>query len=155
MGRTLFGVAGIALIGWALMIFVPRWRFTRFIARHELFPFFLALLYVIAILDIVFTGPPVFWNFGDADNILALLTREDVALLTWIHVLAFSHLAGVVIFRDNTEHAYVPTWIQSLLLLFTLFFGPLGYAAYRLVRLARRGRRSHAKSAESGAAAPT
>jgi hypothetical protein len=142
MGRTLFSIASVALLGWALMIFAPAWRVTRWLVRHELFPLFLVLLYAIGLFAIVFTGPSVRWNFGNVDNVLALLAREDVALVAWIHILAFDHLVGVVIFRDNAAYRYVPTVVQSLILFVTLFFGPLGYLIYYLSRLARGGARS-------------
>lgn len=151
MGRTLFAVAGIALIGWALMILAPAWRFTRLLVRHELFPVFLAGLYVVGIIDILLTGPPVVWDFGDVENVLSLLAREDVALLAWIHILAFDHLVAVVIFRDNAEHRYIPLWVQSLILVFTLFFGPLGYIAYYITRLARRAGRGRSMNLDSAA----
>lgn len=134
-------MTGVALIGWALMILAPAWRVTRWLVRQELFPVFLVLLYATGLLAIVFTGPSVSWDFGDVDNVLGLLAREDVALVAWIHILAFDHLVGVVIFRDNEAHRHVPLIAQSLILFITLFFGPLGYLVYYLVRLARSGLR--------------
>lgn len=142
MGRQLFALASIALLGWALMIFAPAWRVTRWIVRQELFPVFLILLYAVGLFAIVFAGPSVSWDFGDVDNVLALLAREDVALVAWIHILAFDHLVGVVIFRDNLTHRYVPLVGQSVILFVTLFFGPLGYLIYYLTRLMRGGQRS-------------
>jgi hypothetical protein len=62
-----------------------------------------------------------------------------VALVAWIHILAFDQLVGLFIYRDNMHHRYVPIVAQSIILFFTFMLGPIGFLAYFLVRLARTG----------------
>jgi len=46
MYLLLFNLAGLAIVGWALMIFFPTWLVTRWITRITVFPVYLAALYV-------------------------------------------------------------------------------------------------------------
>lgn len=138
---TLFNVAGLAIVAWALLIFLPKWRVTRFVARTEIFPVFLAVLYVVGVVPLLAaTGPGVMRDFGTAEGVTRLLARQDVALVAWIHILCFDQLVGLYIYRDNMERRHVPLVVQSVLLFLTLMFGPAGFLLYYLLRLARRGR---------------
>jgi hypothetical protein len=67
-----------------------------------------------------------------------ILATPEVALIAWIHILAFDHLVGVVIYRDNMRHRVVPVPVQSVILFLTLMFGPIGFLAYWLARIAKR-----------------
>jgi hypothetical protein len=138
---TLFNVAGPAIVGWLLLILLPKWRVTRFIAETAIFPVFLAVLYVVGLAPLLAAqGLGVMRDFGSAEGVTRLLARQDVALVAWIHILAFDQLVALYIYRDNMERRYVPLVVQSVLLFLTLMFGPVGFLAYYLLRLARRGR---------------
>ncbi|HSM06890.1 MAG TPA: abscisic acid-deficient protein Aba4 family protein, partial [Longimicrobiales bacterium] len=76
-------------------------------------------------------------DFGSAEGVVRLLSDPDVALVAWIHLLAFDHLVGVFIFRDNLQNDVVPVPVQSILLFLTLMFGPAGFLTYWIVRVAR------------------
>lgn len=52
MYHTLFSLAGLAMVGWALLIVLPTWRVTRRIAESAAFPLFLCLLYFIGIVAV-------------------------------------------------------------------------------------------------------
>lgn len=136
----LFQVAGFAIVGWGLMILLPGWSLTRRLVEWAAFPAALSLIYAVgALVVLAETGPGIVADFGSAEGVVDLLARPDVALLAWIHILAFDHLVGVVIFRDNLRHGVVPLPVQSLLLFLTLMFGPAGFLAYWLARVVRRG----------------
>ncbi|HEV3468849.1 MAG TPA: ABA4-like family protein, partial [Pyrinomonadaceae bacterium] len=138
---ALFNVAGWAILAWVLLIFLPKWRVTRLLARAEIFPVFLAVLYVIGVVRLlVASGPGVMRDFGSAEGVTRLLAGRDAALIAWIHILCFDQLVALYIYRDNMERRYVPVVVQSVLLVLTLMFGPAGYLLYYLLRLARRGR---------------
>ena len=126
--NLLFNVAGVAMVGWALMIVLPGWRVTRRLVEWTVFPAALALIYVIGVLAVLRqTGLGVVADFGSAEGVIGLMAQPDVALIAWIHLLAFDHLVGVFIFRDNLRHGVVPLPVQSLLLFLTLMFGPVGF----------------------------
>lgn len=141
----LFNVAGWAIVAWLLLIFLPKWRVTRWLARTEIFPVFLAAVYVVGVVPLLLqTGLGVMRDFGTAEGVTGLLARQDVALVAWIHILCFDQLVGLYIYRDNMERRHVPLVVQSVLLFLTLMFGPAGFLLYYLLRLARRGRAAEA-----------
>lgn len=136
--RVLFDVAGFAMVGWGLMILLPGWSVTRRLVRWTAFPVLLAAIYLLGLVIVLLArGPGMISDFGSADGVIDLLTLPDVALVAWIHILAFDHLVGVVIFRDNLRHQVVPLPVQSVILFLTLMFGPVGFLSYWLVRASR------------------
>jgi hypothetical protein len=127
----LFNLAGAAILGWAMLIFLPRWSVTRWTTTWAVFPAYLAVLYVIGVVPLaIAAGPGVMLDFGTADGVLRLLADPNVALIAWIHILAFDQVAGVWIYRHNMRHRVLPLPIQSLILFLTLMFGPAGFLAY-------------------------
>ncbi|HEV3298434.1 MAG TPA: ABA4-like family protein [Planctomycetaceae bacterium] len=145
MSDQLFSLAGIATLGWVLLILLPRWWVTRRMAELEVFPIYLAILYLVGVVPLVVaSGPGIIRDFGNADGVANLLARRDVALIAWIHILVFDQVVGVLIYRDNMSHRYLPIFGQSLVLVLTFLFGPVGYLAYSAARGVARGRRSNA-----------
>lgn len=141
----LFDLAGLAILAWLLLIFLPKWSVTRFIARTAIFPVFICVLYVVGVVPLLMeTGLGVMRDFGTAEGVTRLLTRQDVALVAWIHILAFDQLVGLFIYRENMERRYVPLPVQSVLLFLTLMFGPAGFLAYYLLRLLKQRREADA-----------
>ena len=138
MTTLLFNVAGLAILGWALMILLPTWSVTRRLVAWTVFPVLLAGIYVIGVVAVLAeTGLGAVADFGSAEGVVRLLSDPDVALVAWIHLLAFDHLVGVFIFRDNLHNEVVPVPVQSILLFLTLMFGPAGFLTYWIVRVAR------------------
>lgn len=86
---------------------------------------------------------------------LALLRTEGLALVAWIHILAFDQLVGVGIYRDNMRWGVVPMPVQSMILFLTMMFGPVGFVAYYLARVVRRSGSGEATSREGDADADT
>ena len=75
MYLTLFKIAGFAAPAWALLIFLPTWRGTRWLARSAIIPAFLCVLYVIGIVALISaSGFGFIRDFGSV-RILALDTR--------------------------------------------------------------------------------
>jgi hypothetical protein len=139
MYHTLFALAGLAMLGWILLIILPGWGFTRRVAESALFPLYLCALYLVGIVAVILEmGPGFMADFGSAEGVLALLATGPVALVAWIHILAFDHLVGVLIYRDNLKHRFVPVPVQSVLLFATLMLGPVGFLTYWLIRVSRQ-----------------
>ncbi|WP_420126661.1 ABA4-like family protein [Longimicrobium sp.] len=142
MYMALFNIAGFAMLGWLLLILLPAWKVTRWIARTAVFPVFLSILYLVGISAVLMrTGPGIMSDFGNAEGVLRVLRDADIALVAWIHILAFDQLVALMIYRENMEHRYVPLPVQSVLLFFTLMFGPVGFLGYYLLRAWSRSRR--------------
>lgn len=148
---ALFNLAGIAMLGWLLLIVLPAWKVTRWIAETALFPVFLSVVYLLGIVPLLMqTGPGIMSDFGSAEGVTRLLTNPDIALVAWIHILAFDQVVAMMIYRENMQHRYVPLPVQSVLLFATLMFGPVGFLGYYLLRAWSRSRRAqHALPAEA------
>ncbi len=138
MTTMLFDLAGLAIVGWALMILLPGWSVTKRLVGWTAFPVAVSALYTIGVVAMLSqSGLGVMADFGSAEGVIGLLARPDIALVAWIHILAFDHLVAVVIFRDNRRHNVVPLPVQSVLLLLTLMLGPAGFLAYWTIRVTR------------------
>ncbi len=139
MTTVLFNVALLATVGWGLMILLPGWSVTKRLVDWIAFPLAVSAVYVIGVVAVLSeTGLGIIADFGSAEGVIGLLANPDLALLVWIHMSALDHLVAVGIFRDNLRHDVVPIPIQSLLLVLTLMFGPIGFLTYWIVRVARR-----------------
>jgi len=139
MTTVLFNVALLATVGWGLMILLPGWSVTKRLVEWIAFPVAISLIYVVGVAAVLSeTGFGVIADFGSAEGVIELLANPNVALIVWIHMSALDHLVGVGIFRDNLRHNVVSIPIQSLLLVLTLLFGPIGFLTYWIVRVARR-----------------
>lgn len=138
MYRTLFDLAGYAILAWLLLILLPSWRITRRIAESAIFPVYLCVLYVVGLVAVLREmGPGFMADFGSATGVLGLLAQEPIAIVAWIHILAFDQVVALVIYRDNMRHRFVPLPLQSVIMVATLMLGPVGFLAYWLVRTTR------------------
>jgi Domain of unknown function (DUF4281) len=116
------------------------WRGTRALVRSGIVPALVAVLYVIGIVSLIrHNGFGFIREFGTADGVATLLAQRDIALVAWIHFLAFDQLVGIFIYRDNTHHRYVPIPVQSVILFLTFMLGPVGFVSYYVIRWARAG----------------
>lgn len=135
----LFNLAGIAIAGWLLLIFIPGWSFTKWVAKSAIFPVFLAVVYLVGVVPLVAAaGPGIIAEFGTSDGVVRLLADSNVALVAWIHILVFDQLVGVFIYCDNMQEHLVPLPVQSAILFLTLMFGPAGFLVYYAIRVARK-----------------
>jgi hypothetical protein len=140
MYLTLFNIGGWVIVAWALLIFLPTWRGTRWLARNGIVPALVAVLYVIGIAGLISqSGFGFIREFGTADGVARLMAQRDIALVAWIHFLAFDQLVGIFIYRDNMHHRYVPIPVQSVILFLTFMLGPVGFLSYYAIRWARAG----------------
>jgi len=136
--ETLFQLAGFAAPAWLLLIFLPTWKGTRWLARSAVFPVAISVLYVVGVAVLISQSGIAFMrDFGNVEGVTRLLTRPEIAIVAWIHILAFDQLVGLFIYRDNMHHRYVPLVVQSVILFFTLMLGPVGFLTYYLIRAAR------------------
>jgi hypothetical protein len=139
MFEQLFTFANPVLFFWLLMMFLPKWRVTIFLANKGVFPFYLALLYTVGIITVIINeGFGFVMEFGSAEGVIQLLSIPDFALLCWIHILCFDQAIGHYIYHDNMQHRYVSLPIQSIILFATLLFGPFGFLCYLILKTVRK-----------------
>jgi hypothetical protein len=135
MYELLFGFTGVAIISWALMIFLPKWKVTYTIAKWAIFPLSLSVLYIVGLAYYIANhGISFVSDFGSYDGVIQLLTVPEVAIIAWLHILAFDQLVGRMIYMENMEHRRVHLIVQSICLYLTLMAGPLGYVIYIVLR---------------------
>ena len=138
---TLFSLSGLGILGWALMIFLPKWAVTKWAANSAVFPIYLSALYLAGVVPLVVSaGPGIVMKFGTATGVVSLLSDANVALIAWIHILVFDQFVGLLVYRDNMRGRLVPVALQSVILFLTLMFGPAGFLLYQLIRVARKRR---------------
>ena len=117
---------------WALMIFAPRWTWTRRIIGSTLVILPAALLYAVLVLPNVPSVLPALANPNLA-GMMALLGSQSGATIAWVHFLAFDLFVGRWAYLDSLESGINP-FVMAVVLLVVLMFGPLGFAVYTLVR---------------------
>ena len=138
--QILFQLASLGILGWFLLIFFPTWRFSRRLADSHFFPIFIAVFYGFGVGALLIErGAGFMADFGTDAGVVGLLAQPEIALVAWLHILAFDQVIGIWIYRENMRQRFVPIPVQSLLLFLTLMLGPLAYLAWHLVRVGKLG----------------
>jgi Domain of unknown function (DUF4281) len=119
----------IAIIGWLLLIFVPRWSAPRLLSGLIL-PALLSVVYLVLIL--IYFGRAE-GGFGSLDEVAKLFQNRSVLLAGWIHYLAFDLFIGAWETRD-AERNGVSHFLVIPCLLLTFLFGPIGVLLYLALR---------------------
>lgn len=127
-----FSIANLtAMPMWLLMIFVPRWKVTRFLIDFKVIPIVLSVVYGIYIVQAILTGGMM--DFGSLSSVMVLFTQENAVLAGWVHYLAFDLLVGMWILDRNKALGIHQLLIAPCLLL-TFMFGPVGFLLFMLIQ---------------------
>ena len=139
MYELLFGLSGVAMISWLLMLLLPKWRVTYMIVKWAVFPLTLSFLYLVGLTYYTVNHGISFVNdFGSYEGVIQLLTVPEVAIIAWLHILAFDQLVGRMIYLENMERRSVHLIVQSICLYLTLMVGPIGYLLYMVLKRRRQ-----------------
>ena len=144
----MFGMAGqAAMIGWIILIFLPRrpdtvWGPVLTAIPRFVIPFGLSLLYAGLAMTRFFQVEG--GGYGSLDEVAALLGDREMLLAGWVHYLAFDLFIGGWI-AVEADKVGINRLIQAPILLLTFMFGPVGLATYLAMRAAyvRRDPSSH------------
>ena len=120
----------VAIMGWLLLVFAPRWRHTRPVVFSGLILLLAALYTVLVASTITRTNG----GFGSLEQVAALYEDRWALLAGWVHYLAFDLLVGCWISAD-ARRIKAPHLVVVPCLFFTFMLGPFGYLLYRGVRL--------------------
>jgi hypothetical protein len=118
---------------WLLLIFAPRWRWTKRLATFGV-PLLLATTYAALLLH---GGRVEGGGYGSLTQVAQLFTSRDLLLAGWIHYLAFDLFTGAWQTRDALRLG-LSQWLVAPCLVLTFLFGPVGLALYLLLRFALR-----------------
>lgn len=133
MTETLFQIVNLAVLPfWAMMIFLPRWTWTRRILVQPYFLLPWAVLYVILVVPGLLDVLPTLLQ-PTLESISTLLGKPEAALIGWIHFLVFDLFVGRWIYRESRERN-LSAWLISPILFLTLMLGPAGLMAYLAIR---------------------
>jgi hypothetical protein len=114
------------LIGWILLIFFPKWKYTQPILMNGLIVIY-AVVYSILILKDI--GDFKADSFSTLQNVKALFQNDNAVAAGWFHYLAFDLFVGAYIVRESISFG-ISRWLYTIALPFTFMFGPLGYLIF-------------------------
>jgi hypothetical protein len=121
----------VVIPAWALLIFAPRWNWTRIVAAYAV-PSALALVYLTLLL---LNDWPAGSGFGSLEQVTRLFSDPMLLLAGWVHYLAFDLFIGAWEVRDATRLG-IAHWMVVPCLVLTFLFGPVGLLLYFIVRIA-------------------
>jgi ABA DEFICIENT 4-like len=127
----LFSLANqTAMVGWAILVFLPRRWPPLFWIPQFIIPGALAFGYATLAL-VYFSGGD--GGFGSIADVRSLFAQDEILLAGWIHYLAFDLFVGAWIARRSDE-AGIPRLIQAVFLGFTFMYGPAGFLLFLITR---------------------
>lgn len=122
-----------ALIGWVILLFLPR-RFPLLLAVPKyVIPCVLALVYAGIMLTQFFTVKG--GGFSSIAEVRTLFAVDEILVAGWLHYLAFDLFVGTWI-AQRSDEARIPRLIQAVFLLATFMFGPIGFLLFVVTRAA-------------------
>ena len=138
--ETIFTLSNLFVLPfWALMIFLPHWRWTQRIMRTLWPVVVLAVVYAVLLLTQV-SGVAGSLLSPTLAGIAGLLGTPAGAAVGWVHFLAFDLFVGRWAYLDSRERG-ISAWLVSPTLFFVFMAGPLGLLLYLAVRwLSQRSR---------------
>jgi hypothetical protein len=128
--ETLFNASGkLAMAGWALLVFAPRWRWSQRIAS-AIVPLILAIVYLVLIV-LHFARSP--GGFGTLGQVAQLFQNPWLLLAGWIHYLAFDLFLGAWQARE-AQRLGISHFLVVPCLLLTFLLGPIGLLVFWALR---------------------
>ena len=117
--ETLFSVSGkLAMAGWALLVFAPRWRWSQRMAS-VIIPLTFAIVYLVLI---VLYFEKSSGGFGTLRQVTQLFQNSWLLLAGWIHYLAFDLFLGAWQIRE-AQRLGITHFLVVPCLLLTFLFG--------------------------------
>ena len=131
--ETIFTLSNLFVLPfWALMIFLPHWRWTQRIMRTLWPVVVLAGVYTVLLLTQIGGVAGSLLN-PTLDGIAGLLGAPAGAAVGWVHFLAFDLFVGRWAYLDSRERG-ISAWLVSPTLFFVFMAGPFGLLLYLAVR---------------------
>jgi len=129
--EQIFSIVGaLAMLGWIILIFLPRKRAWLNAIPAVIIPAALSLVYCVLIALYFFSAEG---GFDTLANVQLLFTSSGAALAGWIHYLAFDLFVGGYIAKQSDKIG-LSRLVQAPILFMTFMFGPFGYLLFILVK---------------------
>jgi hypothetical protein len=117
---------------WAVMILLPRWRWTARIVQSPIGSVVPAALYAALVLPRLGEIWPAV-SRPTLSGVATLLNSPAGATIAWVHFLAFDLFVGRWIYLDSQQRR-ISAWLMAPVLFLTLMLGPVGFLFYLIVR---------------------
>jgi hypothetical protein len=129
--ETIFLIGNnLAMVGWILLVFAPKWRWTQRIVIYGSIPLLLGVAYLFII---IFSFGRAEGGFGSLEGVQQLFQNPWMLLAGWLHYLAFDLFVGSWELR-NAQKLGINHFLVIPCLLLTFFFGPVGLLLYFIIR---------------------
>ncbi len=120
----------VAMIGWLLLLFLPRWQYTTTLITSVILPVLLGGGYVF-LMATRFPGSE--GGFGSLEEVALFFEDPYLLVAGWVHYLAFDLFIGAWEVRDARRLGLHHLIIIPCLLL-TFLAGPTGLLLYFILR---------------------
>ena len=138
--ETIFTICNSAApLGWILMVFAPRWKWTRKIVLSGFYPLLLGLVYLALIVLYFGDGEG---DFSSLAGVSQLFDNPFALTAGWIHYLAFDMFIGAWEVGDSQKHG-INHFLVIPCLFFTFMFGPVGLILYFTIRAVKTKKMFH------------
>ncbi len=122
----LFRIASnVALLGWLILIFFPRWRWAACLICPVLIPALLSATYAVLVATEFGHGG----GFSSLSSVALLFQNRYLLLAGWVHYLAFDLFIGSWEVRD-AQRIGIAHYLLVPCLIVTFLFGPAGWLLY-------------------------
>ena len=127
----LFRIANnLALLGWLVLIFLPRWRWAARLVGPVLIPVLLSAIYVTLVITVFGSAGG---GFSSLHAVAVLFQNRSMLLAGWVHYLAFDLFVGSWEVRD-AQRIGISQYLVVPCLILTFLFGPAGWLLYFVAR---------------------
>ncbi|KAI3654647.1 hypothetical protein MP228_000027 [Amoeboaphelidium protococcarum] len=131
----LYNAYTVSLIGYALLIFAPRWKYTKLIVPViALVP---ALIYAAEFALLIINGNPdkIEVDLGTLDGFVKAHQHKVIALMAWIHFHCTDLLSAYAVVMLNESFFDISTLVMGILVALWWAFAPIAYLALALIVL--------------------
>lgn len=124
-------INAFVLVPWALMIFLPKWKYTILMVRGIIVPIILAVVYLMLVVS---NDTGEFLDLTSLDQISDQFSNDQIMLAGWTHYLVFDLFIGSWLLLEMIRLEWSRILVVFCLLL-TFMLGPIGLLAFCLVYL--------------------
>jgi hypothetical protein len=120
----------VILLGWLLLICLPKWKYTQAIILNGLLVVFAMVYAILLFKDISSLSVD---SFSTLSKLKLLFQSDDAVAAGWIHYLVFDLFVGAYIVKKSRQIG-LHQLVYTLILPFVFMSGPIGYLLFVLVK---------------------
>lgn len=122
-----------AMVGWLLLVVVPRWQLTRKVYFFGgIFAGVIGLAYTLLLFSSILTSGSL-PDFSSINGVRTLMADDRALVAGWLHYLCFDLFVGSWQVQEAEKHR-INRFLMILPLFFTFIAGPLGLLIFLVIR---------------------